>query len=116
MPNTYVIIGVLLLLLAGAGYAAYTQTKEVGRLNEKVTSLEDTISTMSKAVEANKQKASDYYQELQRLEEDALRSRQRAAKDLTRVTAIAEKRATLYVKLVNEDYEKLLAELEKVSK
>ncbi|AFB83928.1 hypothetical protein VPT02_072 [Vibrio phage VPT02] len=122
MPNTYVIIGVLLMLLAGAGGFGYYQTKQLAATevkleaaNLKVKEKEATITQLQ--IENGKiiEKAQRYQADAQRTQQEKDKIQQQAVKDLDRVEKIAKRKSKLYEKIINRDYKETQQELEELT-
>lgn len=122
MPNTYVIIGVLLMLLAGAGSFGYYQTKQLAATevkleaaNLKVKEKEATITQLQ--IENGKiiEKAQRYQADAQRTQQEKDKIQQQAVKDLDRVEKIAKRKSKLYEKIINRDYKETQQELEELT-
>lgn len=123
MPNTYLIIGVLLLALAGAGTFGYHQTKQVGKLevsleakNTEIEKRDATIVSLREDVARNVEKSLWHQREQQRIQQESDKVQQQAMKDVSRVEAIAKKKAKLYEKIINNDYRKTQREIEELTK
>lgn len=122
MPNTYVIIGVLLMLLAGAGGFGYYQTKQLAATevkleaaNLKVKEKEATITQLQ--IENGKiiEKVQRYQADAQRTQQEKDKIQQQAVKDLDRVEKIAKRKSKLYEKIINRDYKETQQELEELT-
>lgn len=123
MPNTYVIIGVLLLLLAGAGKFGYNQTKSLGKAeatieerNLEITKKQATITQLTSENSEIIKKAHDYQAEIQVIRQEKAELQQKAVKDLGRVEKIATTKPEIYKKLINKDYENTQKELRELTK
>lgn len=123
MPNTYVIIGVLLMLLAGAGGFGYYQTKQLAATevkleaaNLKVKEKEATITQLQ--IENGKiiEKAQRYQADAQRTQQEKDKIQQQAVKDLDRVEKIAKRKSKLYEKIINRDYKETQQELQEITR
>ncbi|BBL19235.1 hypothetical protein KIT04_066 [Vibrio phage KIT04] len=118
----YVIIGVLLLSLAGAGGFGYYQTKQLGATevkleaaNTEIKNKEATITQLQ--IENGKiiEKAQRYQADAQRVQNEKDANQRKAIKDLSRVEKIAKRKSKLYEKLVNKDYKETQQELEELT-
>lgn len=123
MPNSYFIIGVLLLALAGAGTFGYYQTKQVSKLevsleakNTEIEKRDATIVSLREDVARNVEKSLWHQREQQRIQQESDKVQQQAMKDVSRVEAVAKKKAKLYEKLINNDYRKTQREIEELTK
>lgn len=122
MPNTYVIIGVLLLLLAGAGKFGYDQTKLLGKAeatieekNLEITKKQATITQLTSENSEIIEKAQQYQADVQRTLREKDKIQQKAIKDLDRVERIAKRKSALYEKLINKDYTNTQRQLEELT-
>lgn len=116
MPNTYVIIGVLSIALAGAGYFGVVQTEALGVAKAKVESLEATIIEKDKAIFENNMRIATLQSDNQVLNREKAANAEKALKDITRVERIAARKAKLYEKLVNRDFKKTQDELRELTR
>lgn len=122
MPNSYVIIGVLLMLLAGAGSFGYYQTKQLGVLevkleaaNTKIAEKEATITNLQSQNIENIAKIERYQASVQALRSDNAALKDKAIKDIQRVERIAKAKSKLYEKLVNKDFQEMQQELRELT-
>ncbi len=122
MPNSYVIIGVLSVMLAGAGYFGYYQTKQLGAVevaleaaNIEIKNKEATITQLQVENAKNVERALRFQADKQRIEQESAKIEQKAMKDVTRVEKIAKRKSKIYERLVNIDYKKTQRELKELT-
>ncbi|QJQ85154.1 hypothetical protein DIREPILLOW8_140 [Vibrio phage Direpillow8] len=122
MFNPYVIIGVLSVSLAGAGYFGYYQTKQLGAAEVKleaakleIKNKEATITQLQ--IENGKiiEKAQRYQADVQRVQIEKDKIKEKAIKDLGRVEKITKRKSKLYEKLINKDYKNTQRQLEELT-
>lgn len=122
MFNSYVIIGVLSVMLAGAGGFGYYQTKQLGALevkldaaNTEIKNKEEAITQLQKSNDENVAKIERYQATVQALRSDSAALKDKAIKDLQRVERIAKAKSKLYEKLVNKDFQEMQKELQELT-
>lgn len=122
MPNSYVIIGVLSMLLAGAGGFGYYQTKQLGAVevkleaaNLKIKEKEATITQLQISNSENVTKIEQYQANVQALRSEKNQISAKAIKDLQRVEKVAKRKSKLYEKLVNRDFQNMQDELKELT-
>lgn len=122
MPNSYVIIGVLSMLLAGAGGFGYYQTKQLGAVevkldaaNLKIKEKEATITQLQISNSENVTKIEQYQANVQALRSEKNQISAKAIKDLQRVEKVAKRKSKLYEKLVNRDFQNMQNELKELT-
>lgn len=122
MPNSYVIIGVLSILLAGAGGFGYYQTKQLGAVevkldaaNLKIKEKEATITQLQISNSENVTKIEQYQANVQALRSEKNQISAKAIKDLQRVEKVAKRKSKLYEKLVNRDFQNMQNELKELT-
>lgn len=112
----YVTIGVLTLLLSGAGYFAYHQSVELGKAEDKIESLEATIIKVVNENEKNNERILTLQRTNSALEQEKAASAEKALKDISRVEEIAKRKSKLYEKLVNRDFNQTQNELRELTR
>lgn len=112
---SWVIIGVLLVALAGAGFLLKSQIEENAYLNTELKTQKVAHELLEKSYKESKDKIESLLEDDRVSSEKIDKIKKKAAEDQARVRKIAEKKAALYEKLVNRDFKETQKELRRIS-
>lgn len=111
----YVAIGVLILMLSGAGFLLKGAYQENAVLEMELETQKKSYELLSQSFRESKAQIEELLEVDRESAKEIEEVKKKAAEDQERVRKIAERKAALYEKLVNKDFQKTQDELRRVS-